>query len=96
MTPNSPRPMSAELTAAATLHTETTRQRLLLAWGQALCAEAGRVWAALDAEETLAYEEKLATQVHVLDDAAASLRVLSHRMARTSRRYRRHLRSLRA
>jgi hypothetical protein len=54
------------------------------------------VWAELDAEETLAYEEKLATQVHVLDDAAASLRVLSHRLARTSHRYRRHLRSLRA
>jgi hypothetical protein len=34
--------------------------------------------------------------VQVLAAAAASLRVLSHRLARTSHRYRRHLRSLRA
>jgi hypothetical protein len=96
MTQHSPGQLIAELTAAATLQAEATRQRLVWAWGQALFAELGRVWAQLDAAETLAYEDRLAAQVHVLDDATASLTLLSHRHRRTSRRLARQLQSLRA
>jgi hypothetical protein len=96
MTRHSPEETIGALAAAATLQTEITHQRLGLAWGQALFAELGRVWAQLDAAEALAYEDQLAAQVHVLDDATASLALLSHRLRRTSRRLARQLQSLRA
>jgi hypothetical protein len=85
----------AQLTAAATLQMEATHQRTVLAWGQTLFSELGRVWAQLDSAETLAYEDKVAAQVHVLEDATASLELLSDTLERTSRRLRRHLLSLR-
>jgi hypothetical protein len=96
MTRHSPEETLAALAAAATLQTDITHQRIMLAWGQALFAELGRVWAQLDTTETMAYEDQLAARVHVLDDATASLALLSHRLRRTSRRLARHLQSLRA
>ena len=96
MTWHSPGQMIAEMTAAATLQTETTHQRIVLAWGQALFAELGRVWAQLDTEDTLAYEDKLAAQVHVLEDATASLELLYDALGGTCRRLKRHLQSLRS
>ena len=95
MTRHSPGQMSAELTAAATLQTEATNQRVVLAWGHTLFTALGQVWAQLETNESLAYEDKLAAQVHVLEDARASLGLLSHSFRRTSRRMRRHLQSLR-
>jgi hypothetical protein len=95
MTRHNPGQTIAKLTAAATLQMEATHQRAVLAWGQTLFTEAGRVWAQLDSAETLAYEDKVAAQVHVLEDAAASLGLLSETLERTSRRLRRHLQSLR-
>jgi hypothetical protein len=85
----------ATLTTGATLQTETTHQRIVLAWGQALFAELGRVWAQLDTEDTLAYEDKLTAQVHVLEEATASLELLSDALGGTCRRMTRHLQSLR-
>jgi hypothetical protein len=85
---------TAKLTAATTLQTEATHQRVVWAWGQALFTEVDRVWAQLDTAERLAYEDKLAAQVYVLEDASASLGLLAHRLRRTSRRLRRHLQSL--
>ena len=96
MTRHSPEETLAALAAAATLQTEATHQRLVWAWGQVLFAELGRVWAQLDAAETLAYEDQLAARMHVLDDATASLALLSHHLRRTSRRLARQLQSLRA
>jgi hypothetical protein len=58
MTWHSPGQVIAELITAAVLQTETIHQRIVLAWGQALFAELGRVWAQLDTEDTLAYEDK--------------------------------------
>jgi hypothetical protein len=80
---HSPGQMIAEMTVAATLQTETTHQRIVLAWGQALFAEVGRVWAQLDTDDTLAYEDKLAAQVHVLEDATTSLELLSDALGDT-------------
>jgi hypothetical protein len=96
MTRHSPGQTSAKLTAAATLQTEATHQRLVLAWGQTLFTELGRVWAQLDREEALAYEEKLAAQVHVLADATASLGLLAATLGSTRRRLKRHLQALRS
>jgi hypothetical protein len=58
--------------------------------------EVARVWAQLDTAERLAYEEKLAAQVHVLEDATASLALLSDTLERTCRRLKRHLQALRS
>ncbi len=77
------------------LQTEATHQRVVLAWGEILFTELGRVWAQLDTADAMAYEDKVAAQVHVLEDATASLELLSHTLGRTCRRLRRHLQSLR-
>jgi hypothetical protein len=95
MTRRNPGQAIAKLTAAATLQREATNQHTVLAWGQTLFTELGRIWAQLDSAETLAYEDKVAAQVHVLEDATASLGMLSDTMGRTSRRLRRHLQSMR-
>ena len=95
MTRHSRGQMIAELTTAATLQTEAIHQRLVLAWGQALFTEFARVWAQLDTAETLAYEDKLEAQVHVLEDATASLELLSDTLEGTCRRLKQHLQSLR-
>jgi hypothetical protein len=94
MTRHSPGQTSVELTAAATTQTEAARQRVVFAWGQILFTELRRVWAQLDTAEALAYEDKLAAQVHVLEDATASLDQLSRTLGRSCRRLKRHLRSL--
>ena len=85
----------AKLTAAAMLQMEATHQHTVLAWGQTLFTEVAQVWAQLDSAENLAYEDKVAAQVHVLEDTTASLTLLSDNLERTSRRLRRHLQSLR-
>ena len=95
MTRHSPGRMIAELTTAATLQAEAIHQRLVLVWGQALFTEFARVWAQLDTAETLAYEDKLEAQAHVLEDATASLGLLSDTLGRSCRRLRRHLQALR-
>ena len=92
---HSPGQMIAELTTAVTLQRETTHQRVVFGWGQTLFTELARVWGQLDTAEKLAYEDKLAAQVHVLEDATASLALLSDTLESTSRRLRRHLQSLR-
>jgi hypothetical protein len=94
MTRYRPGQTSAELTAAATLQTEATAQRLVFMWGQALFTELRRVWAQLDTEEALAYEDKLAAQVHVLEEATASLGQLHDTLGRSCRRFTRQLQSL--
>jgi hypothetical protein len=86
----------AKLTAAATLQREATHQRIMLAWGRVLFTEVDRVWAQLETAESLAYEDKVAAQMHVLEDATASLALLSDTLERTCRRLKRHLQSLRS
>jgi hypothetical protein len=93
---HSPGQAIAELTAATTMQTEATHQRMVFAWGQILCTELRRVWTQLESEEALAYEDKLAAQVHVLEEATASLRQLHHTLGRSCRRLTRQLQALRA
>jgi hypothetical protein len=86
----------ATLTTAAILQREATDQHLVFAWGQALFKELDRVWAQPDAAERLAYEDKLAAQVHVLEDASVSLGLLAQSLRRTGHRLQRYLQSLRS
>jgi hypothetical protein len=94
MTQHSPGQTRAELTAAATMQTEATHQRLVFMWGQVLFTELRRVWTQLDTEEALAYEDKLAAQVHVLEEATASLGQLYDTLGRSCRHLTRQLQSL--
>jgi hypothetical protein len=95
MKPHSPGQAIAKLTAAAAMQTEATHQRVAFEWGQTIFTELHRVWGQLEAEEALAYEDKVAAQVHVLEEATASLGQLCHTLGRTCRRLKRHLQSLR-
>src|SRR5882724_2395628 len=92
----SPGQVVAELTTAAALQSEATHQRVVFAWGQTLFTELARVWAQLDTDDGLAYEDKVAAQVHVLEDATASLELLSDTLEGTCRRLKQHLQSLHA
>jgi hypothetical protein len=95
MTRHNARQTIATLTPTATLQKEATHQRVVFTWCQTLFTELERVWAQLDTAEALAYEDKVAAQVHVLRETIASLRLLSHALAGTCRRLDRHLQSLR-
>jgi hypothetical protein len=52
MTRHSRRQTMAKLTAATMLQTEATHQHVVLAWGQTLFTEVGRVWGHLQALST--------------------------------------------
>jgi hypothetical protein len=93
---HSPGKAIAELTAAATMQTEVTQQRVVFELGQTLFTELRRVWAQLDSEDSLAYEDKVAAQLHVLEEATGSLGQLYHTLGRTCRRLKRHLQSMRS
>lgn len=90
MTPHSPGQTMAKLSAATMLQTEATHQHVVLAWGQPLSTELARVWGLLDTAERLAYEDHVAAQVHVLEDATASLAWLYSTLEGTRRRLKRH------
>ncbi len=51
------------------IQTEVAYQSRALEWGQTLCGQRLRIWLLLDTHEAAAYEDKLAAQVRVLDEA---------------------------
>jgi hypothetical protein len=61
------------------IQTEVAYQSRALEWGQTLCGQRLRIWLLLDTHEAAAYEDKLAAQVRVLDEALASLEDLQER-----------------
>jgi acyl-CoA reductase-like NAD-dependent aldehyde dehydrogenase len=61
------------------IQTEVAYQSRALEWGQTLCGHRPRRWLLLDTHEAAAYEDKLAAQVRVLDEALASLEDLHER-----------------
>jgi len=63
----------AELTAAVAIQAEAAHQRLLFEWGQTVMTRLPWVWMQLEGHEGLAYEDKVAAQVRVLDEATTSL-----------------------
>jgi hypothetical protein len=85
----------AELVEAAALQAEITHHRLALEWGQMVLTRAVQLWDDIEACEALAYEDKVAAQVHMLDEATGSLwrlhKVLAH-TRRVLQQHRRHLR----
>jgi hypothetical protein len=85
----------AELVEAAAIKADITDHRLALEWSQALLTRAVQLWDDIEAHEALAYEDKIAAQINLLDQASGSLwhlqKTLSHNR-RVLRRHRRHIR----
>jgi hypothetical protein len=80
----------AELTEAAAIQAEITRDRLALEWGEIVVTRLLKVWKQLEGHESLAYEDKVAAQAHILDEATSSLWHLHKSLLRTSRRLKTH------
>ena len=85
----------ADLEEAAALQAEITHHRLALEWGQMVLTRAVQLWDYIESHETLAYEDKVDAQIHMLDEATGSLwrlhKVLAH-TRRVLQQHRRHLR----
>jgi hypothetical protein len=85
----------AELREAAALQDEIAHQRLAFEWGQMMFTRVVQLWGYIETCEALAYEDKVAAQVQVLDEATSGLWRLHKMLAYTRRvlqRHRRHLR----
>jgi uncharacterized coiled-coil protein SlyX len=85
----------AELVEAAALQAEVTHHLLALEWGGMVFNRMVRLWNDTEAHEALAYEDKVAAQIHMLDEVSSSLSHLQKMLTRTHRvlqRHRRHLR----
>lgn len=87
--------MIADLEEAAAIQQGFAHQRLALEWGQTLFGKLARAWMAIEAYESFAYEDKVALQVGVLDEATASLWHLHKAFVGTRRLLKRHQQDLR-
>jgi hypothetical protein len=63
----------AALVEGVTIQDALVHHRQALAWGQQVCTQLLQTWTALEANEPVAYEDKVAGQLHVLDGATKSL-----------------------
>lgn len=85
----------ADLAAAAAIQGEIAQHPLLFEWGQSVFAQLLWVWMRLETDEMLAYEDKVAAQVHTLDEATTSLWHLYKALYRSCQRLKRHQQDLR-
>jgi len=85
----------AELVEAAALQTEIAHQRLALEWGHMMLTHVVQLWDRLEALETMAYEDKVAAQLRLLDETTGSLWRLHRMLAHTRRVLQQHRRRLR-
>jgi hypothetical protein len=80
----------ADLTEAVAIQLEVANDRLALEWGHIVVTRLIKVWKQLEAHDALAYEDKVAAQVRILDEATSSLWHLHKALVRTSRTLRTH------
>ncbi len=74
-----------ELAEGAAIQAELVGHRVALEWGQKLFTQLAHTWVALEQYEALAYEDKVAVQMRVLDEATASLWHLHKRLVQANR-----------
>lgn len=84
----------ADLTEAVAIQAEVAHDRLALEWGHIVVTRLLKVWKQLEAHDALAYEDKVAAQVHILDEATSSLWHLHKALVRTSRTLKAHQQEL--
>jgi hypothetical protein len=84
----------ADLTEAVAIQAEVAHDRLVLEWGHIVVTRLLKVWKQLEAQDALAYEDKVAAQVHVLEEATSSLWHLHKALVRTNRTLKAHRQQL--
>ena len=84
----------ADLAEAVAIQAEVAHDRLALEWGHIVVTRLLKVWKQLEAADTLAYEDKVAAQVHILDEATSSLWHLHRALVRTNRTLKAHQQQL--
>jgi hypothetical protein len=84
----------ADLTEAVAVQAGVAHDRLALEWGHIVVNRLLKVWKQLDAPDALAYEDKVAAQVRILDEATSSLWHLHKALVRTSRTLKTHQQQL--
>jgi hypothetical protein len=83
-----------DLTEALAIQAEVAHDRLALEWGHIVVTRLLNVWKQLEALDAMAYEDKVAAQVHVLDEATSSLWHLHKALVRTHRTLKTHQQQL--
>lgn len=84
----------ADLTEAVAVQAEIAHDRLALEWGHIIVARLLKMWKQLEAHDALAYEDKVAAQVRILDEATSSLWHLHKALVRTNRTLKAHQQQL--
>jgi hypothetical protein len=83
-----------ELAKGEAIQAELVGQRMTLEWGQKLFTQLVNTWTLLDTYEALAYEDKVAVQMRVLDEATTSLWHLHKRLLQANRMLKSHRKQL--
>jgi hypothetical protein len=82
------------LAEATAIQTKVTHQRLTLTWGHLVYALLLEVLSQIEDQEALAYEDKVAAQICVLQHGSTHLWHLQRELARTCRLLKNHQRQL--
>jgi hypothetical protein len=83
-----------DLAEAAAVQAEVAHDRLALDWGHLVVSRLLRLWMQVEAHEALAYEDKVAAQVRIMDEATSSLWHLHKALVRTNRTLKAHQQQL--
>jgi hypothetical protein len=83
-----------ELAEGIAIQAELVGHRMTLEWGQKLFRQLVSTWTTLEQCEGLAYEDKVAVQMRVLDEATGSLWQLHKRLVQANRMLRGHRKQL--
>jgi hypothetical protein len=84
----------ADLTEAVVIQDELVQHRLALEWAKTLLDRLLRNWMQLETYEGIAYEDKVKSQLSLLDEATASLSHLHKTLGRFSHQLKQHQRHL--
>jgi hypothetical protein len=83
-----------ELAEGVAIQAELVGHRMTLEWGQKLFTQLVSTWTTLEQCEGLAYEDKVAVQMRVFDEATASLWHLHKRLLQANRMLKSHRKQL--
>jgi hypothetical protein len=83
-----------ELIEGEAIQAELVGHRMTLEWGHKLFTQLVKTWTVLDTYETLAYEDKVAVQMRVLEEATSSLWHLHKRLVQANRMLKSHRKQL--
>ena len=84
----------ADLAEAAAIQDELVQHRLALEWAKTLLDRLLRTWMQLEIHEGIAYEDKVKSQLNLLEEATASLSHLHKTVGRFCHQLKQHQRQL--